>query len=276
MVLRTWPERFDPGSSGPQSLSPAEFAQKIRGAVERGASGLIVEPENDPAVHAALYEAVERGVAVLSLDQPVAPPSGGKPIPYITYASFAEPGRQIVQAVLEAGKLLRQGRGRIIVLHNGSGDVYGTRWLESLTNPLREAGKSFELVAFSADSAAAPSALYKSLGADPDVAIVLADDYVGLNAAYSLLPEWRGANRPEYLFGGYLAYDYRSANELLRQATAFGDRAIEAFAVKVFQTMQSLIEGKPVSDRIEIPIIVHKKTKFFVPTTTTEAAPSSK
>jgi hypothetical protein len=146
------------------------------------------------------------------------------------------------------------------------GDPYGTQPLDSLTGPLKAAGKRAELVEFEGDSAAAKTALEKALGRGDDVAIVLADEAEGLYAAYRTLRERRESNHPDYLFGGYMAYDYRSGRDFPRQATAFGDRGAESIAVKAFQAVRSLIEGKPVNDRIEVPIVVHKKTTLFVPT----------
>jgi ABC-type sugar transport system substrate-binding protein len=264
----------DPSPSRAQTRSPAELAEAIRTAVEHGASGLIVEPEDEPAVVDALYEAQNHGAAVLLLDRPVAA-RGGQSIPCIRFVSFAEPGRQIVQAVLEAGKLLRRpGGGRIIVLHDRFTDVYGTLPLESLTEPLQAAGKPFERIEFEGDTAAASDALRKTLAADPGVAIVLADDAPGMSAGYRVLSEWKKAEHPEFLVAGYLPYDYRSASEILTQITAFGDRSVESFAVKTAQTILSLLEGKPVGERIEVPIVVHKKQTFFVPMTADGAAPA--
>jgi ABC-type sugar transport system substrate-binding protein len=249
-----------------QPYAAGELAQTIRAAVARGVSGLIVEPIEDPAVLDALYDAENQGVRVLLLDQPVAP-RGGKSIPCIQYVSFTEAGRQIVQAVLDAAKLMfREDAGRIILMHNRSLDPYAAPQFESLTGALKALGKSFEVIAFDRESTSATDALRKSLAANPKVAIVLADDEQGMGAAYTIRKEWTESNHPEFLFGGYLAYDFRSVGDLLGRAAAFADRSIESFAVKTSQTMRSLLEGKPVSDRVEIPIVVRKKQTLFVPT----------
>jgi len=277
IIFRTVePKSLEHGPNRTQSFSPEQLAGAIRAAVARGVSGLIVEPVEDPVVLDALYQAENRGVAVLLLDRP-ASPWGGKSIPCIRYASFTEPGRQIVQSILESAGLLRDRAGdRIVVLHDRSPDPYGAERRDSLTAPLEAAGKPFDMIEFEGDSAAAVVALRNSLAANPRVVIILADSDQGLFACQQFRTEWLEANRPDFLFGGYLAYDYRSASDILGQAAVFADRSVESFAVKTFETMRSLLAGKPVDERVEIPIVVRRKRTMFVPTTTKEAAAPSR
>ena len=134
------------------SFSPVVLAKEIRAAVGRGASGLIVEPVEDPAVVDALHEAVDQGLAVLSLDRPVAS-RGGKSIPCMRYGAFSESGREIVQSVLDAAKLFHRPEPiRIILLHHRSTDPYATERLNSLAQPLKAAGKSFSLIEFDGET----------------------------------------------------------------------------------------------------------------------------
>jgi ABC-type sugar transport system substrate-binding protein len=251
----------------PRPLNPAELAEAIAAAVARGAAALIVEPNLDPGVVDALYQARAYGVAVLLLDRPV-PPRGGQSIPWITFASFAGPGREIVETVLDAASRLGRLKERVLVLENRSPDPYGARRLESLTTALKAARRAYELVAFEGDSSAALAALRKSLAADSKVAILLAEEDNGLWACHAAQAERRKENQPEFILGGYISYDIRSANEKLAGFTAFGDRAVEPFAMKAFRTVQSLIEGKPVGERVEMPINVHKVSTIFVPKST--------
>src|SRR5262249_22627216 len=120
---------------------------------------------------------------------------------------------------------------------------------------------------FDDDSDAATAALRKSVAADPKVRIVLADEENGMVAANQLRRDQVASDKPEILFGGYLAYDFRSAGDILGHATVIADRSIESFAMKTFQTMRSLLDGKPVSERVEIPIPIHRKRTVFVPVT---------
>jgi ABC-type sugar transport system substrate-binding protein len=263
-----------PGSDEAQSSAPLQLAKLISAALVRGVLGLIVEPIDHPAVSEALAEAQNRGVKILVLDRAVAG-RGGKPIPCVTYVSFSEPGRQIVSAALESARLLYpRGTGRILILHSRSPDPYAVPRLASLSDALKASGRSFETIEFEGDSSQAGAALRQSLAAGPSVEIVLADEEQGMGAAYQVRREW-AESHPEFLFGGYLAYDFRSAGDMLTQATVFADRSIESFAVKASQAMRSLLDGKPVSERIEIPIPIHRRRTVFVPVAPKEA-PASK
>jgi ABC-type sugar transport system substrate-binding protein len=257
----------DPKPGQVPSFTPSQLAEAIRAAVERGVAGLIVEPLEDPAVLDALYDADARGLAVLLLDRPV-PARGGKSLHSVGYTSFVEPGRQIVQATLDAAKLLRQLEGgRIIVLHGRSADAYDADRLGALAKPLKAAGKSSDVIEFEGDSDLAAVALKTALDANPKVAIVLADDSNGMFAAYQVSSNRKNTDAPEFLFAGFLAYDYRSPHDLLERAIAFSDRSVEAFATKTFQAIYGLLNGKPVDERVEVPITVHKKSTLYVPKT---------
>jgi ABC-type sugar transport system substrate-binding protein len=261
----------------PRPFPAARVAEAIRGAIGHGISGLIVEPVDDPAVVDALYQARGRGVSVLTLDRAV-PPRGGQTIPFVRYTSFAVPGRELVQAALEASKLLGTPQiGRILVLHRRVADPYADERLKSLVDPLKAAGKPFEQVEFEGDHEAGIVALRKALDADPKVAIILADDGQGMAACVRTLSQWKASNHPAFLFAGYLAYDYRSASDLITQGVAFADPSVETYATQAFQAMHSLLEGKPVGERIEVPIVVRRKSTLFVPASTQgEAQPGPK
>jgi DNA-binding LacI/PurR family transcriptional regulator len=270
IVFRTVePKAPEPApKSGPvPTFRPAQLVEAIRAAVERGVAGLIVEPLEDPAVVDALYDADARGASVLLLDRSV-PARGGKALHSVGYAPFAGPGRQIVQATLEAARMLGQsGDGRIIILHDRSADLDDAERREALAEPLKAAGKSFDVIAFEGDPVQAADALRTSLEFDPKVAIVLADDTNGMSAAYQVWSNRKNTDAPEFLFAGFLAYDYRAASELLSRAIAFSDRSVETFATKTFQAISGLLSGKPVDQHIEVPITVHKRSTLFVPKT---------
>ena len=258
------------------TFSPAALANEIRAAVGRGASGLMVEPMDDPAVVDALYEAVDQGMAVLLLDRQVAT-RGGKSIPFIRYGAIPESGRRIVNGTLEAAKLFHGTEsGRIVVLHHISIDPYADERLKSLTDPLEAAGKSFSMVEFAGDANQGVDLLKKSLAAGPKVDMVFADDDAGIKAAQHVLAERVQSNQPTFLFSGFLGYDIRIATDVVRQATVYGDKSVETFGIKAFQTAQNLMDGKPVGEIIDVPIPVYKKPILFVPTPPdSEKAPSA-
>jgi ABC-type sugar transport system substrate-binding protein len=258
------------------SFSPEAMAKEIRAAVARGASGLIVEPLDGPAIGDALHEAVNQGMSVLLLDRPVAS-AGGRSIPFIRYGPYHEAGRAIVQAALKGVALFHRAEpGRIILLHHSSTDSYADEKMSSLTDSLKAAGKSFSLIEFQTDAPQAVDVLKKSLAADPRLDLVLADDHAGMGGAHQALTEWSDSGHPTFLIAGYLTYDIRAWSEMLNNATAFGDRSVESFGLKTFQTIQRLLDEKPVGDRIDVPISIHTKSIVFVPTPgNSDKAPAS-
>jgi len=259
--------RYTKPESG-QPLSPEQMAGAIRTAIGRGSVALIVEPIDDPTVLDLLYEAQSRGTKVLLLDQPV-PPRGGKSIPLLTYQSFDKPGRQIVEAVIEAAKLThRLNDGRIVVLQNRSTDAYSADRLASLTDPLKAAGLKYEILPFEGDADAAKEALTMSLAVPPKISIVLAENDEGFAASHLILSQRIKQSQPEFVLGGYTAYDIGASTDLLARAAAFCDRSVEVYSAKVFQTVRNLIEGKPVGERVEVPVVVHHAKFLFVPTAT--------
>jgi ABC-type sugar transport system substrate-binding protein len=258
-----------------QVLSPDQMAGAIRTAIGRGSAALIVQPIDDPKVLDLLYEAQLRGTKVLLLDQPV-PPRDGQSIPFLTYQPFDKPGRQIVEAVIEAAKLThRLNDGRIVVLENRSTDAYSAERLASLTDPLKAAGLKYEIIPFEGDADAAKAALTRSLEdpalrrvPPPKIAIVLAESDEGFAAGHLILSQRLKQDQSEFVLGGYTAYDIGASTELVARAAAFCDRSVEAYAAKVFQTVRSLIEDKPVGKRIEVPVAFHHTKFVFVPTAT--------
>jgi len=261
MLLRyTKPE---PG----QKLSSEQMAAAIRTAIGRGSAVLLVEPIDDRTVLDLLYEAQSRGMKVLLLDQPI-PPRGGKPIPVLCYQSFSKPGRQIVEAVLEAAKLTHSlNDGRIVVFRNRSTDAYSADRLASLTEPLKAAGLKYEILDFEGDANAAKEVLTSSLAVPPRISIVLAQDDDGFAASHEILRQRIKQGKPEFLLGGYSAYDIGGSTDTVNKATAFCDSSLEAYASKTFQTVRNLIEGKVVADRTEVPVVFHHTKVIYVPIT---------
>ncbi len=208
-----------------QKLSSEQMAAAIRKAIQRGSAALIVEPIDDPTVLDLLYEAQSRGMKVLLLDQPL-PPRGGKSIPFVTYQAFDKPGQQIVETVIDAAKMTHHlDDGRIVVIQNHSSDPYSADRLASLTNPLKAAGLKHEIIVFEGDSNGARDALIMSLAVPPKIAIVLAEDDEGFNASHLVLTERIKQSQPEFVLGGYSAYDLGASTDLVAKAAAFCDRA---------------------------------------------------
>ncbi len=258
----------DPG----ESASAGRLAGAIRSAVDRGVAGVIVEPLDDPAVIDALYDADSRGVAVLLLDRAI-PPRNGKTIPRVEFVLIDDVGRQIAEDVLEADQSLHRTRpGRAILLHHRADDPYLDRCHAAMLRAIKAPGKPAEEIAFEGEAEKAEEALEKSLAADPNIDILLADDAYGMVAGYKVQGAWTKAGHPEFLLAGFAPYDTRTP-ELLARAQVFGDRSVEAYATKVARAIRSRLDRKPVDDLLGVPVTFHRKAKLFVPTPAKAAAP---
>jgi len=259
-----------PGSV--ERSSPEELAAAIRAAVGRGAVGLVVEPRDEAPVVDALYEAVDRGVAVLLLDRPV-PARGGKTIPHVEYTAFADVGRRIVQSVLEADRSTGGAKpGRIIFLHHRTDDLYLGRSFAALLDPCKAAGRPMEMLEWDGDADQGIAALKKSLEADPDCDIVLADDATGMYVGFRVFGDWVQSGHREFRLAGFTPYDYRMIT-FLKHYYAIGDRSVEAHAVKASQAIRGLIDGKAVGDVVEVPVKFHP---FRTEPTPTSKEPSAR
>jgi ABC-type sugar transport system substrate-binding protein len=246
------PLRFTQPDS--QKRSPAEdLAGAIRAAVGRGVAGLVVEPRDEAVVLDALYDAVDRGVAVVLLDRPV-PTRGGKSIPHVEYTEFADVGRQIVKVVLEADRKSKLAEpGRIVFLHHRSDDPYVERSFESLLGPCKEAGKPMEVLNFDGDLEQGIVVVRKALEADPKIDILLADDAVGVYVGFRIHLEWTESGHRQFVLAGYSANDYRIVT-FLERIYALGDRSIGLYASKTSQAIRNLMEGKRVGELVEVPV----------------------
>ena len=91
-------------------------------------------------------------------------------------------------------------------------------------------------------------------------------------AGYKVQGQWTKAGHPEFLLAGFVPYDTRTP-ELLARAQVFGDRSVEAYAMKVAQAIRSRLDHKAVDDLLGVPVTFHRKSKLFVPTPAEAAAP---
>jgi hypothetical protein len=246
------PFRFDQPDPQKQS-SPQDLAGAIRAAVDRGIAGLIVEPREEAVVIDALYDAVDRGVAVVVLDRPV-PARGDKTIPRVEYTNFADVGQQIVRVVLEADRKFSAPQpGRLVFLHHRSADPYLERSFESLLGPSKAAGRPMEMLEFDGDAEQGLVVLRKALEADPKIDILLADDAVGVYVGFRMHIDRTDSGHRQFVLAGYTSNDYRVVT-FLERIYAIGDRSVGLYASKTSQAIRSLMEGKGVRELVEVPV----------------------
>jgi ABC-type sugar transport system substrate-binding protein len=239
-----------------------KFAEQRNEAISAALAGdaLIVELDDDPAFIQALYDASARGVAILSIDRPI-PPRGDKAYAWITYEPFAETGRQIVDTVLRPTRgSPSASEDRILVLENRTPHRHRAERFASLADALKDAGRSYQKISFEGDDDSARRSLQKALEAGPKVAIILAEEDVGIFAAQAKLVDRLNHNQPGFVIGGYFAYDLRSVDQI-HHITVFGDPSIDGFGVTAFQTVRRLLEGKVGPEKTEVLISVHNLSR---------------
>jgi ABC-type sugar transport system substrate-binding protein len=252
--------------------SPEDLAGAIRAAVGRGVAGLVVEPSEEAIVVDALYDAVGRGLPVLLLDRPV-PARGGKAIPRVEFTAFSDVGRQIVAAVLEADRKLKPAKpGRIVLLHHRSGDPYLERSFESLLGPCQAAGKPMEILEFDGDAEQGMAVLRKSLEADPELEILVADDAVGVYVGFRIHVDRSESGGRGFLLAGYTPNDYRIVT-FLDFIFAIGDRSVGSYASKTSQAIRRLMEAKPLGDVVEVPVTFTQSAMIPTPLRKKQAPP---
>jgi ABC-type sugar transport system substrate-binding protein len=240
-------------------FTPEDLASAIRAAVGRGAAGLVVEPIEGSVVVDALYDAVDRGVAVLLLDRPV-PTRGGKSIPRVEFTGFADVGRQLVAVVLEQDRKQKRAKpGRIVLLHHRSDDPYLEPSFKSLVEPSQAAGKPLEILEFDGDAEQGMAVLRKALEANPKIDILLADDAVGVYAGFRIHIEQTDAGSPAFLLAGYTSYDYRIIT-FLDRFCAFVDRSVESYGTKASQAIRGLMDAQPVGDVVRVPVTLQERS----------------
>jgi ABC-type sugar transport system substrate-binding protein len=160
-----------------------------------------------------------------------------------------------------------------VVLQNRSTDPYSADRLSSLTDALTTAGQPYEIHAFEGDATAASAALQSLLAVPSKVAIVLAEEDQGLAGSRRTLTLLGEKGQAEFVLGGYGSYDLYSSDYVIVKCAAYGDRCVGAYAVAAFRTVRSLMEGKPVGDRIEVPMIFYRASTIDAPKTPRNEAP---
>jgi hypothetical protein len=110
-----------------------------------------------------------------------------------------------------------------------------------------------DLLEFDGDAERGKAMLRKALEADPETAIVLADDPIGVQAGFQIGAERTRSGGRSFLLAAFLANDYRHVT-FLDLMYAIGDRSVGAYALQTSQAIRSLMEGKPVGDVVGVPV----------------------
>ena len=99
------------------------------------------------------------------------------------------------------------------------------------------------------------------LEADPKIDVLLADDAVGVFVGFRIHIDWTESGHRGFLLAGFSPNDYRIVT-FLDFIFALGDRSVGSYASKTSQAIRSLMEGKPVSDVVEVPVAFIQSQRF--------------
>jgi ABC-type sugar transport system substrate-binding protein len=252
------PEKSEP-------MSPAQIAQVIRSAANRGAGAIVVEPIDAPEVRQALHEAESKGVAIVSLDRSIPSSSPGKPYPLLTFKSFTEPGKKLIDAAIEEARMLGfPADGTILLIRNSLKDEYSDRRYNSLVGALKGAGRKFEELTIQPDDTS-KAAVEAFLRAHPNTIIMLYDEDYGLTAAHDARRKWVESGHREVVLAGYTACDIRLDLLVKGRSAAIADRNVEGYAREALRLALDQIEGKAVPDVLEVEVPFARNRRIFYP-----------
>ncbi len=242
----TRPEPDDP---------PSKQAGLIREATARGTSALVIDPEDDPAVVAALTEARDKGTSVVLIGRSVTDRDPARPLPRVTFAPPDEPVRKFMDALaadLRASGLPADGHA-LIVLKAGAGpqatDVAGY-----LTSSLKSAGFTGVEPFHVEDSDKSVPALEARVAADPKVTTLVGIGDRQVRVAMDVRDgQKKKAKRPLSVGG---SVTLAKAIEYSGYAHCFGllDRNQIALARKAVRLAVGLARGEPAPAVQAVPI----------------------
>ena len=122
-----------------------------------------------------------------------------------------------------------------------------------------------EMLNFDGDAEQGMALVRKALAADPKIDVLLADDAVGVFVGFRIHIDWTESGHRGFLLAGFSPNDYRIVT-FLDFIFALGDRSVGSYASKTSQAIRSLMEGKPVSDVVEVPVTFIQRRKDSHPT----------
>jgi ABC-type sugar transport system substrate-binding protein len=238
--------------AGDTSMRQAEL---VREAARRGASALIVVAENAEEIAPALAEVRDRGLPVVLLDRPVE--ITGRPLPLVTRPPFEAPARALVLAAIEEAKAWGfPPRGPALILVNSRVDAQTEARVAALKSALDAAGvKLIDAARFGVGIpmplvSEARETVLKSVAAEPRIAMILADDEIGIGGA-DTARENLGA-RGQFALVGFTANPKTRRLVDVRACAALVDVNLIGVARQAVQTALRLIRGESVPPRIEV------------------------
>jgi ABC-type sugar transport system substrate-binding protein len=232
---------------------PGRQLDLIREAAQAKPLAMVVVAEDPKAAGPVLAQVRDQGTPVVLLERDV--PVEGKRLPLVAYPPPSENVDQMIQAAVEEAKYLKlPPHAPAVILANSQRDALARARVAALTAALEKAGVPLlATLPFTStnDNHALDrpqQVLMETLAARPEIAIVLAEDDQGLNAAVLARKAMKAEDR--FVIAGF-AEDSKNLNLVsVREAAAVVDRNTLGIARLAVKTALRLARGETLPDRI--------------------------
>jgi ABC-type sugar transport system substrate-binding protein len=231
-----------------QGMPPAQQADVILEAMEKGVSAFLVVAADPDAVAPALGEARDRGLAVVVIGDEV--PVEGDPFPLVTFPPAAEAAGRVVKALSDDPGRRSGSETRAIVLRDDAAEWHAPGLAESLRAAAVESGMpSAKVVPFEKRTASAREAIAEALGDDLSNGFVLFEDRVGAEAAALVANDAKAGRGGGLRIGGFVADRDPRLRDLLGGRAVVVDRRVPEVARRASRTALRMLKGEKVPDR---------------------------
>lgn len=177
--------------AGAEEADPRAQARIVEALVKQGVAALAVAA-NDESVTAPLFQALESGIKVVSVDSAVDPPSR------MTHIQQADP-QVLSRAMVQAAHRMCSGTGQIAILSTTEKMPNQSAWVRLMRqefegNPALYSGMELVEIAYGNDEdEKSREETERLLDTYPDLKVLIAPTSVGLNAAASVIQQ-RGSS----------------------------------------------------------------------------------
>lgn len=240
--------------AGDKAKSQAEL---VRESARRGASALIVVPEDVETLAPALAEVRDKGTPILLMVRPV--PVPGKPIPVVKTPPFEESAKALVAAALKTPGMTSFPEDRqAVILVNSRKNEFTDERVAALKKALADAKfPLLETVEFGVGvnrplAAEAQKALEPLLEKNPKLALVLADEDQGLSGSVVA----RNHLEKDFILVGFAANSKTSNLVQVHESPAIADENIVGLARQAVHSVMKMVKGEKVDDTILVQNII--------------------
>lgn len=236
--------------------SPDKQAELITKLAAEGVAGMIIMPDQPETLTTVINDAAAKGIAIVLLDRAV-PGVEGKAT-FLTTNDMAIPAKEIVKSALEDAKAAGfPPEGPAVVLVNNSAAGSVNLRLKALADAAKSAGLTvLPEISFTNSSDQAAKLLAELFEKEPKIAMVLADDDIGLAASQMYRTKLRPLGK--YVSAGFGTGEGSLSTVKQGEHTSIGDLNTNLFAKRAIRTLEQKISGKVIADRVEIPVTLYR------------------